>query len=101
MKKRFVWDPDKAASNARKHGITFGAAIVAFADPFALTVQDRFEDGEERWQTLGIAEGYMLLMVAHTIREMDENGEELEIIRIISARRADRQERRRYEQETR
>lgn len=79
MKKRFVWDPDKAASNVRKHGVTFGAAIVAFADPFALTTQDRFEDGEERWQTLGIAEGFM----------------------IISARRADRQERRRYEQETR
>jgi uncharacterized DUF497 family protein len=70
-----------------------------FADPFALTVQDRIEGGEQRWQTLGLVEGYLLLLVAHTIRDEDEDGQSMEVIRIISARKADRKERRRYEQD--
>jgi uncharacterized protein len=101
MEQRFVWDPDKAASNARKHGVAFNVALRVFADPFALVDHDRIESGEQRWQTLGIVDGYLLLMVAHTIQDVDENGEMLEIIRIISARHADRKERRRYEQEAR
>jgi uncharacterized DUF497 family protein len=101
MKIRFEWDPIKAASNLRKHGVTFETAIRVFADPFALTGQDRIEDGEHRWQTLGMVEGRLLLLVAHTIREDDEGGEAIEVIRIISAREAERKERRRYEQETR
>jgi uncharacterized DUF497 family protein len=95
---RFEWDPEKAASNLQKHGISFQVAIRAFADPFALMAQDRIETGEYRWQTIGIVEGWLLLVVAHTFRD-DENGSE--VIRIISARRADRQERRLYEQEAR
>ncbi len=98
---RFEWDPAKAASNLRKHRVSFGTAIRAFADPFALTEQDRIEGGEQRWQTLGMVEGYVLLLVAHTIYEEDEAGQSVEIIRIISARPADRKERRRYEQEIR
>ena len=98
---RFEWDPVKAASNLRKHGVSFDTAIRAFADPFALTELDRIEDGEERWQTTGMVEGTVLLLVAHTVREEDENGEFAEIIRIVSARTADRKERRRYEQEIR
>lgn len=70
-------------------------------DPFALTVQDRVEGGEQRWQTLGMVAGHVLLLVAHTIRDEDESGQPIEIIRIISARKADRKERRRYEQEAR
>ncbi|MDZ5646873.1 BrnT family toxin [Nitrospirillum sp. BR 11828] len=101
MEKRFVWDPNKAASNVRKHGISFDVAILAFADPFAFTEQDRIEGGEERWQTLGIVGGYMLLLVAHTIWDVDESGNEVEIIRIISARPATPKERRRYEHEAR
>ena len=66
-----------------------------------LSVQDRLEGGETRWNTLGLVEGHLLLLVAHTIYEDDEDGVEVEIIRIISARRADRSERRRYEDETR
>ena len=73
----------------------------AFADPFALTEQDRIEGGERRWRTLGMVEGRALLLVAHTFRDEDQDGEAIEIIRIISARVADRRERRRYEQETR
>jgi uncharacterized protein len=102
MKTRFKWDPTKAATNLRKHGVSFEIAIRAFADPFALTAQDRIESGEERWQTIGFVDGhYLLLVVAHTVREEDEGHQFVEIIRIISAREADRKERRRYEQETR
>ncbi len=101
MATRFEWDPVKATSNLRKHGVSFEIAIRAFADPFALTVQDRVEHGELRWQTLGAVEGRVLLLVAHTLRDEDEDGQPVEIIRIISARAADRKERRRYEQETR
>lgn len=95
MKTRFEWDQAKADSNRRKHGISFETAVRAFADPFALTVQDRIEQGEQRWQTLGIADGYLLLLVAHTVWD-DEDG--AEVIRIISARRAEPKERKRYEQ---
>jgi uncharacterized DUF497 family protein len=94
-------DPAKAAINLRKHAISFDIALRVFADPFALTEQVRIEDGEQRWQTLGIVEGYLLLVVAHTVRDDEEDGQPIEIIRIISARAADRKERRRYEQEIR
>lgn len=101
MSTRFEWDLAKAAINLRKHAISFDIALRVFADPFALTEQIRIEDGEQRWQTLGIVEGYLLLVVAHTVRDDKEDGQPIEIIRIISARAADRKERRRYEQETR
>jgi uncharacterized protein len=99
MKTRFQWDPAKAASNLRKH--SFEAAVRAFADPFALTEQDRVEDGEQRWQTLGVVEGYFLILAAQVSWDEDEDGLPIEVIRIISARSADRKERRRYEQENR
>ena len=101
MKIRFEWDPVKADSNRRKHGVSFETALRIFADPFALTEQDRIEGGEQRWQTLGMVEDYFLLLVAHTIGSEDEDGQAVEVIRIISARRANRTERRRYEQENR
>ena len=56
------------------------------------------ENGEARWQTIGIVEGFLVLLVAHTVNE-DEDG--TEVIRIISARRADRKERKSYEQSNR
>lgn len=95
MKIRFEWAPEKADSNIRKHRVSFEIAARAFADPFALADQDRVEGGEYRWQTLGLVEGYLLLLVAHTVWD-DEDG--VEVIRIISARRADPKERKRYEQ---
>ena len=101
MNTRFEWNPAKAAGNLRKHGVSFETATRAFADPFYLTEQDRIEGGEYRWQTLGMVEGHLLLLVAHAIREDDEDGKPVEIIRIISARKAEKPERRRYEQETR
>jgi uncharacterized DUF497 family protein len=101
MNIRFEWDPAKAAANFRKHGVSFDLATRAFADPFSLSEQDRIEGEEYRWQLLGMVEGSVLLLVAHAAWEKDEDGKSVEIIRIISARKADRKERRRYEQETR
>ena len=90
---RFDWDETKDANNLRKHGIGFEAASLVFDDPLQLSVQDREVDGEERWQTVGMAGGALLLLVAHTFE--DEDGEE--VVRIISARKANAQERTRYE----
>ncbi len=89
MKIRFEWDKAKAESNLRKHGISFEIATRAFADLFALVKQDRIENGEHRWQTLGLVDGYLLILVAHTVR-VDVDG--TEVIRIISARRAEPKE---------
>jgi uncharacterized DUF497 family protein len=95
MKMRFEWDPTKAAANFRKHGVSFQTAARVFADPDAFVEQDRIENGEERWQAVGVVEGVLMLMVAHTMRELDN----IEVIRIISARHANRTERRRYEEQ--
>jgi len=94
---RFEWDPAKAASNLSKHRVSFELAKRVFFDPFALVEQDRIEGGERRWRTIGMVEGRVLLLVAHTVGEDDDN----EVIRIMSARRAEPKERRRYEQENR
>lgn len=90
----FEWDEAKALRNLRKHGVAFDDAVGVFSDPFAIMRQDRIEGGELRWQTLGMIEGHLLLLVAHTVGETQDNKE---VIRIISARRADRKERQRYE----
>jgi uncharacterized protein len=92
---RFEWDLNKAASNLRKHGVTFQTALLVFADPDALVLQDRVEDGEERWLAIGRVEGLLVIVVSHTVREQDD----IEVIRIISARLANRREKRRYEEE--
>jgi uncharacterized DUF497 family protein len=76
-------------------------AARAFADAFALSAQDRIEGGEQRWQTLGLVEKHLLLLVAHTVADEDHDGEYVEVVHIISARKADRKERRRYEEERR
>jgi len=94
MNIEFEWDAQKAETNFKKHQISFELAARVFADPFALACQDRIENGEYRWQTLGMVEGCLILLVAHTVEENDNT----ESIRIISARRADSKERKRYEQ---
>jgi uncharacterized DUF497 family protein len=94
MERYFEWDDKKSESNFRKHGVRFEEAALAFDDPLAISVQDRIENGEERWQTLGMSGGCLLLLVAHTVRDDDDG---MEVIRIISARHAERKERRRYE----
>lgn len=87
-----VWDPAKNEINFRKHGIHFEEAAQVFKDPLAVSVQDRIENGEERWQTVGMTSNLIVLLVAHTVAIGDR-----EVIRIISARKLDRKERRKYE----
>ena len=90
----FEWDNRKNVGNQEKHGISFETAQLVFNDPYQLSIQDRHVDGEERWQTIGEISGITIVIVAHTFRERD--GEE--VIRLISARQATKQERQRYEQ---
>lgn len=91
---RFEWDAVKATSNLSKHKVSFETATRVFADPFLLTQQDRIENGEQRWQSIGMVDGQLVLLVAHTVDEDDDGAE---VLRIISARRADPKERKRYE----
>ena len=101
MKIQFAWDEAKAEANFRKHQVRFHTAVLAFADRNALSEQDRIENGELRWQTLGKVNGRLLLLVAHTIQDDDEDGVPVEFIRIISAREATRRERQKYERDNR
>lgn len=97
---RFEWDEAKNHSNQRKHdGVSFEQAAQVFRDPLHVSAQDRIENGEQRWQTVGAVQGFVILVVAHTLTEEDAEGRTVEVIRIISARRATPRERRRYENE--
>jgi uncharacterized DUF497 family protein len=88
---KFDWDPRKARRNLRKHGIDFDEASTVFADTLSITIPDPdHSEDEERWVTMGLSNRQRLLVAAHT--------EEEETIRIISARTADRLERRKYEE---
>ncbi len=87
----FSWDPRKAASNERKHGVSFEEAVTAFGDPLSLTVTDpEHSASENRFVLLGLSATDRLLVVAHAERGDD--------IRIISARLASRRERIAYEE---
>ena len=90
---RFDWDERKAAANRLKHGVAFEDAITAFDDPHALVAPDpRHSTASERRMWLIGAADTAVLVVVHTIREAGE------VLRIISARRASRRERKRYEE---
>jgi len=87
----FEWDKRKAASNRRKHEITFEEATTVFGDPLSLTVADSVSDrGEHRFVIIGLSHRSRLLVVVHT-----ERGDN---IRIFSARRATRREKTTYEE---
>jgi len=92
---RIVWDQNKNQSNQVKHRVSFEVAGLVFDDPLHLSRLDRIVDGEERWQTIGMVGGVLLLLVAHT---WEDAGEEM-TVRIISARKADAHERKWYEEE--
>jgi len=92
MSLRFEWDPDKAATNERKHGVTFAEASTAFRDPHSISVPDPDHSiAEARWLLLGISKPGRLLVVAHTERR--------DTVRIINARLATRHERKIYEED--
>lgn len=90
---RFTWDADKNRRNRARHELSFETAVLVFDDPDAISVQDRVVDGEERWQTVGLAGGLAVLLVAHMREEEDDD----EVVHVISARKATRHERRAYE----
>ena len=90
----FEWDPRKGASNARKHRISFERAASVFRDAEALSLYDRaHSQDEDRWITLGLDNQAVLLVVSHTWRE---NADGTTRCRIISARRAAKNEARQY-----
>ena len=91
---RFEWNHDKDQANQVKHKVSFETACLVFDDPHHLSIQDRHENHEERWITLGMVDYVVLLLAAHTVVETEHD----EIIRIISARKATGKERQIYEQ---
>jgi uncharacterized DUF497 family protein len=90
---RFEWDDRKNVSNQRKHDVSFELAQLTFFDPLRRDQEMQFVDGEERWLSVGRLPTGQILMVVSVERE--EQGER--IIRLISARKADKLERRSYE----
>ena len=90
---KFEWDEAKNHANQIKHHVSFELAIEVFDDPLHRSIPDRIMEGEQRWQTVGLVGGIVLLIVAHTYRD---DGDE-EVVRIVSARKATRKERRDYE----
>jgi uncharacterized DUF497 family protein len=89
---RFEWDDRKNAQNRRKHGIPFEEAQTVFSDEQALLIADPdHSEEEERFILLGLSSALRTLVVCHSYRRGGD------VIRLISARRADRQERDEYE----
>jgi len=90
---RFEWDPNKAESNRRKHGVSFEEAQTAFWDDNALLVNDpEHSQDEDRYILLGLSQVLRLLVICHVYRDND-------VIRIISARIATKSERRQYNED--
>jgi uncharacterized DUF497 family protein len=87
----FDWDERKAQSNEIKHGVSFEEAQTVFYDPNARCVYDPDHSrDEERFIMLGISAGLRLLIVCHVYRDQ-------EVIRIISARKANKSEAQQYQ----
>ncbi|KAA9129662.1 BrnT family toxin [Marinihelvus fidelis] len=85
-----TWDPYKATSNLKKHGVDFADAVIALEDMNALTIEDVFHD-EQRFKSLGKDSGSHVLLVVFSYEDQDT-------VRLISARRADRSEIQQYYQ---
>ena len=94
MEYKFEWDVLKAISNKRKHRVSFESAATIFLDPFALTIYDKnHSHDEDRWITMGLAGNNTILVVVHTYKEGEDDSA---VIRIISARKATKNELRHY-----
>lgn len=87
---KITWNPAKAASNHRKHGIRFPDAEAVLFDPMALTTEDERSEGERRFVSIGADAANRVLIAVYCYRGGG--------IRLISARRATRNERRVYEE---
>ena len=91
---RFERNREKARSNRAKHGVSFEESATVFRDPQMVSVYNgEHSDSEDRWATLGISAMGRVLVVCHTFREVSGGSA---TIRIISGRKATRQETRQY-----
>lgn len=96
MRYEFEWDPKKAVRNLRKHGISFDRATTIFRDPNLLSIPDEeHSEDEERWITMGVDDVGVLLVLVHKFRAVTPD---VSRIRVISARKATRQESKYYEE---
>ena len=96
MDYKFEWDTAKASENIRKHQVSFRRAGKVFHDPCAVsTFDDEHSQDEERWLTIGRDKSEILLVVSHTFQKIDAS---LCQIRIISALKATKNERKQYEE---
>ena len=87
----FEWDPAKAESNLKEHGVSFDEATTIFRDTLSITISDPdHSDSEDRFIDIGMSHRMQLLVVSYTERQ--------DKIRIISARQPTRAERRSYEE---
>jgi uncharacterized DUF497 family protein len=84
----YQWDKNKAAENLRKHGVDFADAVIALEDENALTIEDTDHE-EQRFKTLGMGPYINVLYVVHAYKDED-------VIRIISARKADKKQIKQY-----
>ena len=89
---RIEWDPPKARANLRAHGITFSEAATVLYDDFALTREDPTAREEPRFVTLGLSDVGNLLVVVYMYREPDT-------LRVISAWKANKRQRAKYEKD--
>jgi uncharacterized DUF497 family protein len=85
MEIAFEPNPIKGARNLRDHGISFAKAQEVFSDPNQIVSENYFVDGEQRYQIIGMTEGLVLLLVIY----VDHSNPDREIVRIISARKAE------------
>ena len=88
---RFEWDPRKAEANLGTHGVSFAEAVTVLEDDFALTRDDPDADDEARFVTLGLSSLANLLVVVYLYRRPD-------IVRVISAWKANQRQRKVYEE---
>lgn len=93
---QFEWDKNKAQVNQIKHGVTFRLAMSALRDPMAITIyDDEHSEFEERWITIGLALNGQCLVVVHTMTQINDA---TLLVRIISARKANRMEQQDYKE---
>jgi hypothetical protein len=87
---KIIWDPNKAKINFKKHGIRFSDAEMVLYDSFAMTLEEQIVANEQRYVTIGLDAVARIIAVVYTYRS--------DTIRLISARKATRRERKQYEE---
>ena len=96
MRYEFEWSVKKAKTNVQRHDISFDRATTIFRDPHLISIPDgRHSESEERWITIGLDESGILLVIVHTFVKVEVDSAR---IRIISARKATKNESKTYEE---